>query len=93
MLCSNCNKNTAVIFINKEVNGKQEIEGLCFQCAQEKGINPLEVLAKQSNLSEKDLENMSRQFENIFKNLSDNLENSSFDDLSENSDNSLGYIC
>ncbi len=92
MLCSNCNKNTAVIFINKEVNGKQEIEGLCFQCAQEKGINPLEVLAKQSNLSEKDLENMSRQFENIFKNLSDNLENSSFDDLSENSDNSLGSI-
>ncbi len=92
MLCSNCNKNTAVIFINKEVNGKQEIEGLCFQCAQEKGINPLEVLAKQSNLSEKDLENMSRQFENIFKNLSDNLENSSFDDLSNNSDNSLGSI-
>ena len=92
MLCSNCNKNTAVIFINKEVNGKQEIEGLCFQCAQEKGINPLEVLAKQSNLSEKDLENMSRQFENIFKNLSDNLENSSFDDLADNSDNSLGSI-
>ena len=74
MLCSNCNKNAAVIFVNKEVNGKQEIEGLCFQCAQEKGINPLEILAKQSNLSEKDLENMSKQFENVFKNLSSSLE-------------------
>ena len=42
MLCSNCNKNTAVIFINQEVNGKQEMKGLCFQCAQEKGINPFE---------------------------------------------------
>ena len=92
MLCSSCNKNAAVIFINKEVNGKQEIEGLCFQCAQEKGINPLEILAKQSNLSEKDLENMSKQFENIFKNLSDNLENGAFDDTDENSDNSLGSI-
>ena len=92
MLCSVCNKNAAVLFINKEVNGKQEIEGLCFQCAQEKGINPLEVLAKQSNLSEKDLENMSKQFENIFKSLSDNLENGAMDNIDENSDNSLGSI-
>ena len=90
MLCSNCNKNAAVIFVNKEVNGKQEIEGLCFQCAQEKGINPLEILAKQSNLSEKDLENMSKQFENVFKNLSSSLENS--DDSDGMDDNSLGSI-
>ena len=90
MLCSNCNKNAAVIFVNKEVNGKQEIEGLCFQCAQEKGINPLEILAKQSNLSEKDLENMSKQFENVFKNLSSSLENS--EDLDGIDDNSLGSI-
>ena len=90
MLCSNCNKNAAVIFVNKEVNGKQEIEGLCFQCAQEKGINPLEILAKQSNLSEKDLENMSKQFENVFKNLSSSLENS--EDSDGMDDNSLGSI-
>ena len=90
MLCSNCNKNAAVIFVNKEVNGKQEIEGLCFQCAQEKGINPLEILAKQSNLSEKDLENMSKQFENVFKNLSSSLENS--EDSDGIDDNSLGSI-
>ena len=90
MLCSNCNKNAAVIFVNKEVNGKQEIEGLCFQCAQEKGINPLEILAKQSNLSEKDLENMSKQFENVFKNLSSSLENSEESDGMD--DNSLGSI-
>ncbi len=92
MLCSNCNKNTAVIFVNKEVNGKQEIEGLCFQCAQEKGINPLEILAKQSNMSEKDLENMSKQFENIFKGLSDSLENQDLDNDEQDDKNSLGSI-
>ena len=92
MLCSSCNKNTAVIFVNKEVNGKQEIEGLCFQCAQEKGINPLEILAKQSNMSEKDLENMSKQFETIFKGLSDSLENQNFDIDEQTDDNSLGSI-
>ena len=92
MLCSNCNKNAAVIFVNKEVNGKQEIEGLCFQCAQEKGINPLEILAQQSNLSEKDLENMSKQFENVFKNLSSSLENSEINDSEGMDDNTLGSI-
>ena len=92
MLCSNCNKNAAVIFINKSIDGKSEIEGLCFQCAQAKGINPLEVLAKQSNLSEKDLENMSKQFENVFKNLSNNLENVDFEDMTDEDDNSLGSI-
>ena len=92
MLCSNCNKNTAVIFINQEVNGRQEMKGLCFQCAQEKGINPLEVLAKQSNMSEKDLENMSKQFESIFKGLSESLETQDFDIDGQNDGNSLGSI-
>ena len=92
MLCSNCNKNTAVIFVNKEINGKHEMEGLCFQCAQEKGINPLEILAKQSNMSEKDLDNMSKQFENIFKGLSDSLENQDFNPDEIDDKNSLGSI-
>ena len=92
MLCSNCNKNTAVIFVNKEINGKQQMEGLCFQCAQEKGINPLEILAKQSNMSEQDLDNMSKQFENIFKGLSDSLENQDFDTDDTDGRNSLGSI-
>ena len=40
MICSVCNKNTAVIFINKIENGKTTTEGLCYSCAKEKGINP-----------------------------------------------------
>ena len=73
MLCSVCNKNTAVIFINKIENGKSSVEGLCYNCAKEKGINPLEVLAKQSNLSEDELNDMSSQLENIFNDLTENL--------------------
>lgn len=73
MLCSSCNKNVAVIFINKVENGKSSLEGLCYNCAKEKGINPLEVLAKQSNLSEENLEDMSKQFENIFNDISENV--------------------
>ena len=74
MLCSVCNKNAAVIFINKVENGKTTTEGLCYDCAKAKGINPLEALAKQTNLSSEDLENMTKQFENIFNDLSENVE-------------------
>ena len=74
MLCSVCNKNAAVIFINKVENGKTTTEGLCYDCAKAKGINPLEALAKQTNLSSEDLENMTKQFESIFNDLSENVE-------------------
>ena len=38
MLCSDCNKNNAEIFINKIENGESSMEGLCRECAQKRGI-------------------------------------------------------
>ncbi len=73
MICSVCNKNTAVIFINKQENGKTTTEGLCYSCAKKKGINPLDVLSKNSNLSSEEIENMSSQFENLIKDFSENM--------------------
>ena len=56
MLCSVCKKNTAVIFINKQnEEGKTETECLCLECAKKRGINPIDTMAKQANLSEKDI--------------------------------------
>ena len=74
MLCSRCKKNTAVVFVNRlDENKEQSMEGLCYNCAKELGINPLEALAKQANLSQSDLEDMTSQFETMFKDISDNL--------------------
>lgn len=85
MLCSVCNKNTAIIFVNsKNDKGEDKLEGFCYNCAKEKGINPLEVLSKQSTILEGDkvnLEDMTSQFEDIFKDLTESLSNS---DLSLN---------
>lgn len=78
MLCSNCHKNMAVIFTKKIDGDKSSMEGLCYNCAKEKGINPLDVLAKQANLSEEEITDMSKQFENLFEDLSENL---NIDDL------------
>ena len=73
MICSVCNKNTAVVFLNKIENGKKTVEGLCYNCAKEKGINPLEVLAKNANITNEELEDMSNQFENILRDFSENM--------------------
>ena len=90
MLCSNCNKNTAVIFVNKIDGDKKTVEGLCYSCAKEKGINPIDILSKQTNMSESDLENMSKQFEDIFSDISDDLFNEENIDKIDNSPSSLG---
>ena len=83
MLCSICKKNIAVIFTNKKVGDKTELEGLCYNCAKEKGINPLEVLSKQANLSEEELEDMTNQFESMFNDMSGslNLDDINLEDL------------
>lgn len=75
MLCSVCNKKTAVVFINKlSSDGKKEVEGLCYDCAKDRGINPIDALTKQANISETDLEDMTKQFESMFKDISDNID-------------------
>ena len=40
MLCSECNKNPAILFYKKIENGKESLEGYCYDCAKKKGINP-----------------------------------------------------
>ena len=81
MLCSKCNKNTAIIFMNKIENGKSSIEGLCFDCAKAQGINPMEVLAKQSEITAKNNPNMNGQIESLLKDLTKSLENLDLNNL------------
>ena len=75
MLCTICNKNTAVVFLNKqEENGNHKLEGYCAECAKKLGINPLEALMKQSNLTQDDLNNMTKQIESIVTNMAENID-------------------
>lgn len=76
MLCSECNKNPAILFYKKIENGKENLEGYCYDCAKEKGINPLEVLHDQNNVLSNDkinINDMTKQFETIFKDLAENI--------------------
>ena len=86
MLCSDCKKNNAVVFVNKKgEDGKNTLEGYCYDCAKKRGINPIDSLMKQANLSEDDLNNMTQQFESMFKDMSENM---NFGDIQEENDDS-----
>ena len=77
MICSECKKNPAILFYEKIDNGKSTMEGLCYDCAKKKGINPTEVLSKQQDVLAKDrinLADMNKQLETIFKDFAENLD-------------------
>ena len=76
MLCSECNKNPAILFYKKIENGKESLEGYCYNCAKAKGIDPNDVLYRQNEILAKDsvnLNDMTKQFETIFKDLAENI--------------------
>lgn len=77
MICSECNKNPAVIFYEKTDDGKKTLAGLCYDCAKKKGIDATEVLARQQDILSKDkinLNDMNKQLESIFKVLAENID-------------------
>ncbi len=75
MICSMCNKNQASIFSSKITpDGKREMEGLCINCAKKLGINTDEILkAQNQSIINNQSEQMNKQLEGLFKNLSENL--------------------
>ncbi|MBR3255968.1 MAG: AAA family ATPase [Clostridia bacterium] len=90
MLCSECKKNAAILFYNKVENGKETMEGLCYECAQKKGINALDVLNKQKEIMGQNpvnMSEMSKQFESIFNDLAENL---NFEDI-QNMDGAITF--
>ena len=92
MLCSNCKKNQATVFINKIENGVSSMEGLCHDCAKKRGIEVPEAQNNQFNPSQMnniDMTNMSKQLESLFKDLSTNLKIENLDDLGNIDDEDL----
>lgn len=61
MLCSECKKNVAVIYLNKIIEGKMKTEGLCIPCAKKRNLVPMDQLLKQSGLNPEDFENINEQ--------------------------------
>ena len=83
MLCSVCHKNVAVIFTKRIEGEKTTTEGFCYECAKKKGINPLEVLAEQSGMTDEQLDNISKQFESILGELTEDINPEDLENMEE----------
>lgn len=76
MLCSDCKKNMAVIYINKLEDmgeGKaqsREVVGLCMDCAKKRGIDPLKNVTQAFNdMSPDDMKNITDQLSNMLSGM------------------------
>ena len=91
MLCSVCHKNVAVVFAKRIEGDKSQTEGLCYECAKKKGINPLEFLVQQSGLTDEQLQDMSNQFDSILGDITGDMSPEEIENL-ENQSANLGSI-
>ncbi len=65
VMCSNCHKRVAVIFITKVENGEKTSQGLCVKCAKELGLpieNMLGDVYNKMGISPEQIENMENDF-------------------------------
>lgn len=69
MMCSVCNKNIAVVFVTKIINGKHIQEGMCISCAKKQGIRPVAQMIEQTGMSEEDIENLNNQVNDLLENM------------------------
>jgi len=65
-LCSRCNKNIAMIYMNKMENGKESVEQLCIKCAKEVGVPGIDNLLKQTGMEEDELSHMMEHMNDMF---------------------------
>lgn len=61
-LCSKCKKRPAVVFMSDSNNPTAEPQGLCLICAKSLGIQPIDNLLKNMNITDEEIESISDQF-------------------------------
>ncbi len=64
VMCSNCHKRVAVIFVTKVENGEKTSQGLCIKCAKDLGLpidNMLGDIYNKMGISQEQMENMENE--------------------------------
>ena len=65
-ICARCKKNVAVIFITKIDGNESKNEGLCFKCARELHIKPVDDAISKMGLSDEELDNLTDEMSAMF---------------------------
>lgn len=61
IMCSNCKKRPAVVFITSVKGNEKKNEGLCFACARERKIPQVTEYMEQLGISEEEVDHLSDQ--------------------------------
>ena len=72
-MCVKCKKRPAAVFITRTENGRTVNEGLCFVCAHELGVKPLDNMLRQMGMSEETIESMSGELEEAMSEATENM--------------------
>ncbi|MBQ9806627.1 MAG: ATP-dependent Clp protease ATP-binding subunit [Clostridia bacterium] len=70
VLCSQCKKRMAVMFVTKMENGQKATKGLCLKCAKEMGVpvdNMMGNVMNQLGISPEDMANMEEEITNMLE--------------------------
>lgn len=84
VMCSRCGQRPAIIYISRVEGDKTTPEGLCFKCAKDMNIAPLQQMIDKMGLTEEELEEASEQMASFMENMGDfdfTSENGELDDL------------
>ena len=73
--CTNCKKNVAMMRTAKIENGKTVYMDLCLECAQKLGYPVMDEIMNQINLSPEEMDNLSKQMNKLFENMSPDEDN------------------
>ncbi len=84
--CSECKKNVAMMRTARIEHGKTEYVDLCLECAQKKGYPVMDEIMNQINLSPEEMDNLSKQMNKLFENISDDEDNPLMNLMSYDSD-------
>ena len=60
MICSECKKYPAIVFVSKSNSPNEKPVGYCFACAKELGIKPVTDIMDKMGLTDEDLEEIAR---------------------------------
>ena len=72
-MCSRCHKRVAVVFITRmNPEDKETVnEGLCLQCAQELGIQPVQDMLDKMGISQEDIDRVSQDMSAMLESMGD----------------------
>lgn len=76
-LCSVCKKNIATVYVSDQSTGKNEVKGLCIECAKKMGIPVIDQLVEQTGMSPDDINKLTEEMKSMFDGMN-------MDDFSDN---------